>query len=231
MRKLSIILAVLLSLFAYSAQAKNDPESKVEITLKETGDVLKGEMHDFWYGPFKKEQNKSFTIIDDSGNKVKLTADDVSTVNFVNDPEASQFEASNIAMPGLSDSKRILHWMLGISDRSEHATVYWWNYLNSNDVHFGSTGTMPGTWWIRTEKAVCYGLKIEGSDVVYPFYYPGNGGLNFAVMNLHLKNSNPQWVAYLKEYLKKNKGAKKQLKANPGYMLDIYESFIKEDAK
>ncbi|MCM1531597.1 MAG: hypothetical protein NC048_03535 [Bacteroides sp.] len=225
MKNITILFIALSFFLVHWAQAQKNIESKVEVTLKD-GALLKGELLRYWFGPFKGEQNKSFTIIDDNGNKEKLTADNILRVRFLNDPEASVFETSEVAVPALFDSRRTLKWILGISGRSEHATVYWWNYLNSNETHFAGTSATPNITLHSTGAAVCYGIKIEGSDVVYPFYYPGNGDLNFSVMTAHLQKSNPQWISYLKTYLKKNKAVKKQLKENPVFMLDIYESFI-----
>lgn len=231
MKKLTITLALLLAPLAITIQAKSDPEAKVEITLKEDGKTITGEITNFWYGPFKLEQNRNFTIIDDQGNKIKLTADDVTTITFINDTTASLFETAPVAVPSLADSRRVLNWIVGISARSEHATVYWWNYFNQNETRLG--GMASGTTIIlnKSGKSICYGIKIKGSDTVYPFYYPGNGGLNLSVMNAHLKNTNPQWTTYLKDHLRDNKEAKKQLKQNPDHILTIYEDYLTTTAQ
>lgn len=105
-----------------SAEAKKPQDQefrRVVVTLK-SGEKIDGYLHRGWHAEssFMKKENYSFKLAKtpEDKEKVKYTADDVESVEYVEKTEANpdgiRWEALDIASPGLSDRNRTFRRMV-----------------------------------------------------------------------------------------------------------------------
>ncbi|MDE6490568.1 MAG: hypothetical protein K2L49_05350 [Muribaculaceae bacterium] len=216
------ICILLMAIIAIAATPVKAEDHMAEITLN-SGETMSGKIKKWWFGPFKTSVNTDMSVMDADGVEHKYNAADISS--FVMDGDQI-FETSYIAIPALFKSGRILHWILGVEKKSDNAVIYWHNSYTSNSTRTAGTGSMPSRHTYSTGIVTTYSFKCAGDSIAYPFYFPGNGDVNFAIFNAHLKKTQPELVEYVKNYFKEHKQAKKELKDNPSLMLDIYDEYL-----
>lgn len=196
----------------------------VTVTLV-SGEQVDGYIQRGWHAESSllKRENYSFTIVaaPDSDEKTRYTADDVSSVEYVevdgeSYPDGIRWESLDIASPSIGNRYHTLRRMVCLMKADDNATLYWWKQWDWRE--YGKVR--------RRELVTYYGIRFNDDEerILYPYIF---------LSTVLLKDKKPGLQEFDKAWFKGAEGKehKKQSKDDPTWVLDMYRAYLEESAQ
>lgn len=204
---------------------KEKGKERIEVTLNDST-VIKGRLQYFWTR-LMTNWNYEFSMYNENGEIVELTADDVREVYFPDnkDTQYAYYYPVQSTLSLKKDGKRLM----GVVNKTEHATVYF--QYTEHKSYKENMNHMGGFW--HSYRLEAMHLQMEGDSIAY--YFMSMSGPEPVYFGKFINKHHPedsiysQFAQWLKVWCKKYKN-RRTVARNPGYMANLYEQFLQEKA-
>lgn len=188
----------------------------VVVTLK-NGSTETGKITSYWNKNVGKNINEEFKMKTDDGRELKLTREDIDSLNFPGRIKGylRVWRVYDVANPRLGKKDAVATWISGEGERSAHPRI-----IAPSMRVYVTRGTRQQ--WVAYPLPC---LKLDNDSIAYPFYYEENGGFNLRVMKYWMSKSNPELFNHIEQWFKADKKRKKEVPDRWAVMLDAVEDF------
>lgn len=220
-------MTALVALLAVAEKPKMTKEQEKEfddviVTLKD-GTVETGQVTSYWNKTVGKTLNTDFKIKTDDGRELKLTYEDIDSINFPKRIKGyiKVWRVYTVATPKLFNKNGTSVWISGEGERSAHARII------APTTRLNVKRGFRDVW--TAYPLPC--LKLDNDSVAYPFYYEENGGFNLNVMKHWMSKNNPELFNHIEQWFKADKKRKKEVPDRWAVMLDAVEDYYNTKAQ